>query len=164
MSALKLATMWSFETIRTTALDRLSTLLQDDPARRVVVANNYNVDGWLLPALNALAQRTEPLGVDDVVILGLDCVLRLARVREMYVPQCTNCGYAKGSYVDKYLMPHWPPGLGVPPPAGLAPARAYHALPRGLHGSRFTTDNNTGERTGRAAYNFERHIKEVFEL
>jgi hypothetical protein len=73
-----------------------------DAVRKVVLANEYAVDKWLLPALNEIARRNEPIGVDDVTQLGLECALKLAQVRESLSPTtetspgtrryCNSCG------------------------------------------------------------------------
>lgn len=81
VSVLALSTMWDFEAARCFAIQRLS-MLELDPVDRIVLAQTHRVVEWLVPALVQLAQREEPLGASDVKKLGVDMVLKMARVRE----------------------------------------------------------------------------------
>lgn len=84
VSVRKLASLWEFVTVRELAIARLAPLLMADPIKQVQLAYKYAVTAWLLPGLHALARRNESLGRKDVEALGLDCVLKLAAVRETY--------------------------------------------------------------------------------
>jgi hypothetical protein len=93
MSVLKLATAWNFRDIRKTATRRLQHYAKDDPILRLIVSKQFKVLKWLVPAINALAQRAEPLGREDIhrlELLGdlpsvvLDLVLKIASVRERF--------------------------------------------------------------------------------
>ncbi|KAH9927031.1 hypothetical protein B0H21DRAFT_826507 [Amylocystis lapponica] len=91
ISVLKLAHMWQFDAIRTAAIRALSTSLPD-PLTRIVLARDYAVAEWLVPALNALAQRAAPLAMCDIDTLGWDYALRLAAVRETFPGDTPACG------------------------------------------------------------------------
>jgi len=80
-SVLKLATMWEFDEIRKLAIRKMSAL-DIDTVEKVVIARDYQVGEWLVPTINTLAQREQPLGVQDVNRLGWDYVLKVAEVRE----------------------------------------------------------------------------------
>jgi hypothetical protein len=80
-SVLKLATMWQMDKFRELAITSMSNL-QVDPIDKIVIATDYHISEWLLPALNQLAQREAPINVSDVGRLGLDCALKIAEVRE----------------------------------------------------------------------------------
>lgn len=82
IAILKLATMWDFEAIRTLAIGGLTPLLENDPVEKVVLSRTYNVESWLLPALNKLAQRAEPIKPDEAEKLGIVTALNIAAVRE----------------------------------------------------------------------------------
>ena len=66
---------------------------------KVILAQRFDVSTWLVPTLNALAQREEIINLSEANRLGMDWVLKLAKVRERGVsstPQyhtCTNCAY-----------------------------------------------------------------------
>lgn len=91
-SVLRLSTMWGFETLRDLAISTLSTLFSLpsfnsylDPVERACLARDYHVDDWLLPALNALAQREDPLTVEEAMRLGWELAMQVANVRESFV-------------------------------------------------------------------------------
>ncbi|KIJ19314.1 hypothetical protein PAXINDRAFT_127452 [Paxillus involutus ATCC 200175] len=80
-SALKLATLWEFDDARKTAIEALEAL-PVPPVDKFAMAMQYDIKDWVPPALNAIAQRPEPIGVGDVDRLGLDVALKIASVRE----------------------------------------------------------------------------------
>ncbi|KIJ63372.1 hypothetical protein HYDPIDRAFT_29621 [Hydnomerulius pinastri MD-312] len=80
-SVLKLATLWDFDGVRKTAINALA-VLPLSPVDKIVLATEYHIQDWLVPAINAMAQRPEPIGLEDVNRLGLDFALKIASVRE----------------------------------------------------------------------------------
>ncbi|KIJ63369.1 hypothetical protein HYDPIDRAFT_65515, partial [Hydnomerulius pinastri MD-312] len=80
-SVLKLATLWEFEGIRRAAIGALPKC-PITPVDKLVLAREYNIKEWLLPAINELVQRPNPIGVEDVARLGLDFALKILAVRE----------------------------------------------------------------------------------
>ncbi|KAI6017446.1 hypothetical protein EDC04DRAFT_2608067 [Pisolithus marmoratus] len=80
-SVLKLSTRWSFEKLRQASIDGLmeSGIGAID---RVVLSQQYHVTNWLLPALNELARRPEPITLEEAKRMGIDIALKLASVRE----------------------------------------------------------------------------------
>ncbi|GBE86157.1 hypothetical protein SCP_0900340 [Sparassis crispa] len=91
ISVLKLSSMWNFERIRTTAIRNLSHNMQGDPVGRLVLSKKYAIGEWMVPALNALARRTQPLQRADVDAIGLDDALKLAEVREVFRGSNSTC-------------------------------------------------------------------------
>jgi hypothetical protein len=83
-SVLKLSTMWSFEDLRDLAIQNMAQL-SIDPVERAALASEYNIDEWLLPALNELAQREEPIGIEEANRLGWETALQIAAVRESFI-------------------------------------------------------------------------------
>ena len=83
MAVLELATMWEFKHIREIAIRRLTTF-KIDATEKIRLAMVYRVRGWLLPALNELARRDKPMAKQDVDRLGVECVLKIASIRERY--------------------------------------------------------------------------------
>lgn len=83
-SVLKLSTMWNFEDLRDLAIQTMSHLPLD-PVERAALASEYNIDEWLLPALNELAQREEPIGIKEANRLGWETALQIAAVRESFI-------------------------------------------------------------------------------
>lgn len=96
ISVLNLSTMWRFDRLRAIAIRKLSAIL-DEPIQRIVLAKTYHVTEWLVPALNALARRAEPLQSLDVDQIGIDYALKIAAVRESFGEtsqcrcQCYSC-------------------------------------------------------------------------
>lgn len=79
---LKLSTLWEFKELREAAVKHLWGALHDNPVDRVVLATQYSITPWLLPSLNELAQRAEPMGVEEANLLGMETAFAIASVRE----------------------------------------------------------------------------------
>ena len=78
--------MWQFQQICTIALENLPyRSVEKSPTEKVALAFQYDIKHWLLPGLNQLAQRSEPINVADVQLLGLEVALKIAAVRESLV-------------------------------------------------------------------------------
>jgi hypothetical protein len=94
MSILTLSTLWNFESVRVTTIDALASYADEDPVLKIFAALKYDIPGWLVPGVNALAQRDQALtslDVDRFKLIGdadvvMDLVLKIARVRESFVP------------------------------------------------------------------------------
>ncbi|KAG6333533.1 hypothetical protein ID866_5558 [Astraeus odoratus] len=76
-SVLKLSTMWDFQIVRQSAIRALDSL-QIDPVDRVALAQQYDIQEWLVPALNELAKRLEPISFEEGCRMGFDTALKLA--------------------------------------------------------------------------------------
>ena len=86
ISVLKLSQKWQLHQIRTIALEHLPyPFVAKSPTEKVALAFQYDIKQWLLPGLNELAQRPEPINVEDVQILGLEVALKIAAIRESLV-------------------------------------------------------------------------------
>jgi hypothetical protein len=83
-SVLKLSTMWNFDVLRDLAVKSMSEL-PIDAVEKAALAREYDIDEWLLPALNELAQREDPIGVDEALRLGLEQAVKIAAVRESFI-------------------------------------------------------------------------------
>lgn len=83
ISVLRLSTMWEFTNLRTAAISWLDIGNGDlDHVDKIVLAMQYNIKEWLLPSLLALAQRPDPISVEEGRYLGIETALKLASVRE----------------------------------------------------------------------------------
>ncbi|KAI0700606.1 hypothetical protein BC835DRAFT_397625 [Cytidiella melzeri] len=93
IAVLNLATMWQFDKYRVHAITRLSAPSAGlTSGERVQLSLKYRIKSWLVPALNELAQRAEPMGLDDCKTLGLEYLLKICRVRERYTHvHCHKC-------------------------------------------------------------------------
>ncbi|KAI5993147.1 hypothetical protein F5J12DRAFT_858835 [Pisolithus orientalis] len=82
-SVLKLSTAWGFQEIRAAAIDALM-VLDVSAIDKLVLGRKYDIESreWLLPALNELAQRAEPIGFEEANQMGFETALKLASVRE----------------------------------------------------------------------------------
>jgi len=88
ISVLKLSNMWQFQQVRTLALQKLPyRWVRKSAAEKVALAFQYDIEQWLIPGLNQLARRQEPISVEDVQLLGLDVALKVAAIRESHVSQ-----------------------------------------------------------------------------
>ena len=79
---LKLAILWGFNAVYERAIDHLKD--EVSPVGRVVLGQTYNLhfESWILPAMNEIMRRKEPISLEEGRLLGLDMALRLASVRE----------------------------------------------------------------------------------
>lgn len=84
-SVLKLSTMWNFEGLRSLAIQSMSGLPDNDAVEKAALAGEYQIDEWLLPALNELAQREEPISIEEARRLGWEVALQLSAVRESFI-------------------------------------------------------------------------------
>ncbi|KAI0030323.1 hypothetical protein K488DRAFT_26616, partial [Vararia minispora EC-137] len=64
IAVLKLATQWSFQSIRHLAITKLDPLVS--PMDRLLLARAYNVQIWVDVALHALCIREEPLSLPEI--------------------------------------------------------------------------------------------------
>ncbi|KAI0030306.1 hypothetical protein K488DRAFT_20812, partial [Vararia minispora EC-137] len=65
-SVLKLASRWSFPSIRALAVRRLKPFLANSPLERLALARLCHVTQWVDPALQDLALREHPLQEDEM--------------------------------------------------------------------------------------------------
>ncbi|KAK2467421.1 hypothetical protein APHAL10511_000656 [Amanita phalloides] len=81
-SVFKLAAQWDMEDVKAKAVQMITPLLENAPAKQVKMALEHGVDEWLVPALNRLVQREEPMDKTDVDLIGLDFALKVMALRE----------------------------------------------------------------------------------
>lgn len=63
-------------------IHKLQERLANDPVKRILLAKEYAIEDWLLGAYEQLVSRKELITVEGVSTLGLDCIVKIARVRE----------------------------------------------------------------------------------
>ncbi|KAL4068136.1 hypothetical protein J3A83DRAFT_3816544 [Scleroderma citrinum] len=106
ISVLKLSTMWEFDGPRNAAIHHLDSLEPPiDPVEKVVLAMQYDIKEWLLPALLKLAQRPEPISIEEGRRIGFETTVKLAAVREKVTlggpssssSYCYSCGRNYGN-------------------------------------------------------------------
>ncbi|KAG9221266.1 hypothetical protein CCMSSC00406_0008899 [Pleurotus cornucopiae] len=95
LSILKLSSLWEMDRIRNDAITNLPALLTN-PAQKLGVAIDYNIEFWLVPAMQELVQREAPLSVADLEHIGIECALRLAAIREACLPHNYRHSYTFG--------------------------------------------------------------------
>ena len=82
----KLARMWEFDGIYRCAIKKMPyNQINKTSAEKVGLAVKYDIQPWLLPGLNELAQRKGSLGNHDLEMLGPEAALKVAAVRESLV-------------------------------------------------------------------------------
>lgn len=79
-AALKLATMWDFETIRGLSISKLKETT--DTVAQIQLARQYRVFNWLFACCETLVTRKEPISEEEAARLGLSMAIRLLHVRE----------------------------------------------------------------------------------
>lgn len=77
--------------VKAEAIRQMTPLLEKLPAMQVKLSLEHGVEEWLVPGLNQLVQREEPLNKDDVDLIGLDYALRIMTLRE-------DCWYSSSSW------------------------------------------------------------------
>ena len=81
-SVLKLAALWDMADVKADAIQRMTPLLEKLPAIQVKLSCEHDVEEWLLPGLNRLAQGEGPLNTDDAASIGLDYAVKVMALRE----------------------------------------------------------------------------------
>jgi hypothetical protein len=117
---LKLSTMWQFQAIRGEAIAALSRM-DLDPVDKLILAHKHEVQDWIIPSLNQIAQRSASLQIADALrlepLVGLDYILKIGEVRESFVPNTIRTW----SYTcNRCNRLHGPPG---PPPKDITPVK-----------------------------------------
>ncbi|KAH9976134.1 hypothetical protein BGW80DRAFT_1118824, partial [Lactifluus volemus] len=79
VSVLQLSTRWGFASLRKLAL---ASIKPPTPHDQLLLARNYSIDHWILPALSALCERTAPLSLDEAREMKIEDVVVVATVRE----------------------------------------------------------------------------------
>jgi hypothetical protein len=95
--------MWGFHAIREKAITNLSGF-DLDAVHKIIFSKKYDISGWLVPALNQIAQREEHLSIEDArrlsAIAGWELPIQIGHVRETYI--------ANASTLIKVKSIHWP--------------------------------------------------------
>jgi hypothetical protein len=79
-SVLHLASKWTFHTLRTQAIERLSTLAT--PVDKVILGRKYRVNGWLTEAYAMLCTRPESLSLDEGDRMTMEDVIKISEARQ----------------------------------------------------------------------------------
>lgn len=75
--------MWECKAIHKRAVENMQyDQVCKTPTEKVGLTVRHDIRPWLLPAVNELAQRKEPLGNSDLAVLGAELTLKVAAVRE----------------------------------------------------------------------------------
>jgi NACalpha-BTF3-like transcription factor len=75
--------MWQISSLREEAISHLTELLdQPHAATKLDLADRYDVPEWSLPALTALADRTEALTITDLERVGATRFVEIVGLRE----------------------------------------------------------------------------------
>lgn len=78
-SVLRLSTLWGFATMRQLALESIHPPTSFD---RLLLARTYSVVRWIVPAISALCERTEPLSLDEARQMRIEDVVMISTIRE----------------------------------------------------------------------------------
>ncbi|KAM6502704.1 hypothetical protein JOM56_002681 [Amanita muscaria] len=84
ISVLGLASKWGFESLRSRAISKIEQTL-DSPIDMVTLGRQYGIPAFLLPGYAVLCQSTVPLSDEEGLLLGVEDVLKIYRIRhELY--------------------------------------------------------------------------------
>ncbi|KAG8946615.1 hypothetical protein FRC04_011509 [Tulasnella sp. 424] len=100
-AALHLATMWSFEDLRSALISFMSKGVDSiDPVDRIEASLKCRVEEWFHPAIRALCERVTPLTASEGERLGFTLFAAICELRETYPPLPTDscCCRKCGSY------------------------------------------------------------------
>ena len=91
--------MWEFGGLRRSAIDKLDHGFDPvSPVDRFILAIQYDIKEWVLPALLKLAQRPKPISPEEGRKLGLNVALKIASVREkIRIRPRASCRYCEES-------------------------------------------------------------------
>lgn len=78
--AFRLANMWSFSNLRAYLMPLAEKVLDD--VDKIVLAQEFHIDSWVVPAYTRICQRSEPLNSKEAAKIGLEGVLLVSRIRE----------------------------------------------------------------------------------
>jgi hypothetical protein len=85
--------MWEFKTIWSMAIHKMS-LLKIEPRGKVMLAREYRVGDWLIPALQKWVEQDCAIQNGDVDRFGLDFILKLVEARRQ---SCICLGHRMSS-------------------------------------------------------------------
>jgi hypothetical protein len=80
-SILKLSHLWGFTSFYTATISKLESLLSS--VDKIVLGRACNVHHWLQPAFEEVCSQANWLSDDDCRRIGLEDVMKIARVREI---------------------------------------------------------------------------------
>ncbi|KEP46310.1 BTB domain protein [Rhizoctonia solani 123E] len=86
--AFRLANMWNFSDLRSYLLPLAETVLSD--IDKIVFAREFDIQSWLVPSHRNLCERPEPITTDEARKLGVDSLLLISRMRELFRPAGLN--------------------------------------------------------------------------
>ncbi|KAF8627772.1 hypothetical protein AX17_006137 [Amanita inopinata Kibby_2008] len=94
---LKLAALYEMIDVKALAVRNMTPLLQGLPSLQTNWAKKYDVKEWIVPGLNALTMRADPLSEEDIELIGLFYAANLMALREESRRQtnkwkCQGCG------------------------------------------------------------------------
>ncbi|CAE6395936.1 unnamed protein product [Rhizoctonia solani] len=80
-SALRVATVYDYDSLRQFSISKLERA-NLSAIQRIKIAQELDVEHWIEPAFEELANRIQPIQPDEARILGIDSLLRVSNMRE----------------------------------------------------------------------------------
>ncbi|KAI6015577.1 hypothetical protein EDC04DRAFT_643623 [Pisolithus marmoratus] len=88
ISVLKLSRMWQMEELHRAALNHLKySAVRKGAVEKLALALELEIEHWIMPGVNELARRSQPISIEDAQILGLETALKVAAVRESLISE-----------------------------------------------------------------------------
>jgi len=88
--------MWAMDKIHSMAIENIYEAYKDDAHTVFSLGRKYDVDDWIFIAVKALVRRADPMNTEDVKLLGVKEVLKIASIRE-----CCKTGGLGDSFKEK---------------------------------------------------------------
>ena len=123
--------MWGFRSIRTLAIERLSTIA--GPVDKVVLGHAFDVSHWLPEAYLAVCDRAEPLTIDEGGRLGLKDVVRINAAREAMRTRAVMSVNRVREIVGTKLSVDLPHSSPAPAPRASVGSASHSMACRSLH-------------------------------
>jgi hypothetical protein len=89
--------MWQIASLRAASIQQLGTLVEES-SEKLLLAEQYDVPKWNIPALLDLVNREPILTKDDLQRIGIDRALKVVELRERRFraqvnknPKCKRC-------------------------------------------------------------------------
>lgn len=121
---LKLAKLWSLDTLRPRAIKEYEKLLsaQQSPLEKILLGKKYTISKWLIEGYEAFGKRDEMVSATERAQLGLDTYIRIVELRERAashilqdairtMSSTRDCGsaFSNGTYPPGYADPAYTP-------------------------------------------------------
>ena len=91
MSVLKLANLWTLDSLRKKSVEESEELFQEKSCiNKVLLGRKYKVSKWLIEGYEGLGKRLEGVDDNERAMLGADSFAMVVQLRERFFRHMTN--------------------------------------------------------------------------